>query len=77
MHAPAKYFEKWLAIAANGAWAVFSRINRVRPAQSFTPRWSDKAAAEILGEDQAHARLATPDRLTLPGLRARGPTGDS
>jgi len=40
--APAKYFEKCLSIAANGAWAVFSGVNKVRPAQSFTPTWSEK-----------------------------------
>jgi uncharacterized radical SAM superfamily Fe-S cluster-containing enzyme len=42
MHAPSKYLEKGLSVAASGAWIVFSRVNRVRPARSFTPRWSDK-----------------------------------
>ena len=42
MHPPAKYFEKGLTIAADGAWAVFSRLNKLRPRQSFTPRWSDQ-----------------------------------
>jgi len=42
MHAPAKYFEKVLSIAADGAWFVFSRLNRIRPNPSWTPRWSDK-----------------------------------
>ena len=42
MPAPTKYFEKGLSFAANGAWAVFSRINKVRLRPSFTPRWSDK-----------------------------------
>src|SRR5438270_9517943 len=42
MPAYVKYFEKGLTVAADGAWALFSRINQARPARSFTPRWSDK-----------------------------------
>jgi uncharacterized radical SAM superfamily Fe-S cluster-containing enzyme len=42
MHAPIKYVEKGLAIAANGAWQVFSRLNRISQNPSFTPKWSDK-----------------------------------
>jgi uncharacterized radical SAM superfamily Fe-S cluster-containing enzyme len=42
MRAPAKYFEKGLAIAAQGAWQVFSRLNRINQGPSFTPKWSDK-----------------------------------
>jgi uncharacterized radical SAM superfamily Fe-S cluster-containing enzyme len=42
MHAPIKYAEKGLAIAANGLWQVFSAVNRVGQNPSFTPRWSDK-----------------------------------
>jgi len=42
MHSHVKYFEKGLSVAANGAWAVFSRVNKFRPSASFTPRWSDK-----------------------------------
>src|SRR5947209_17508057 len=42
MRAFAKYAEKGLTIAADGAWSVFRRINRVRPRSSFTPKWSDK-----------------------------------
>jgi len=42
MHAPIKYAEKALAVAANGAWQVFSRLNAIAPKESFTPRWSDK-----------------------------------
>jgi tetraether lipid synthase len=41
MRAPVKYVEKGLAIAAHGAWALFSRLNRVRPSRAFTPPWSD------------------------------------
>ncbi|MGE0814431.1 MAG: radical SAM protein [Vicinamibacterales bacterium] len=42
MHAPVKYVEKGLSLAANGAWAVFSRLNRIAPGATFTPKWSDE-----------------------------------
>jgi uncharacterized radical SAM superfamily Fe-S cluster-containing enzyme len=42
MHKPIKYVEKGMTLAARGAWAVFDRLNRIRPNPSFTPRWSDK-----------------------------------
>src|SRR5437762_9462293 len=42
MHSPAKYLEKGLSLAANGAWTVFSTANRIHPGRSFIPKWSDK-----------------------------------
>jgi uncharacterized radical SAM superfamily Fe-S cluster-containing enzyme len=42
MHKPIKYVEKALSLAANGAWQVFDRVNKVSPNPSFTPKWSDK-----------------------------------
>src|SRR5919107_990052 len=42
MHAPIKYAEKGLAIAASGAWQIFSRLNKINPGPSMTPKWSDK-----------------------------------
>ena len=42
MHAPIKYVEKGLSIAANGAWHLFSALNRINQNPSFTPNWSDK-----------------------------------
>ena len=42
MHAPIKYAEKGLAIAANGAWAIFSQLNKINQGPSMTPKWSDK-----------------------------------
>jgi len=42
MHAPMKYVEKGLSIAANGVWQVFSTANRIKQNPSFIPRWSDK-----------------------------------
>ena len=42
MHAPIKYFEKGLSIAANGAWALFSTLNKINHNPAFTPKWSNK-----------------------------------
>ena len=42
MHAPNKYFEKGLSIAARGAWGVFAALNKIGQNPSFTPKWSDK-----------------------------------
>jgi hypothetical protein len=37
MHAPIKYAEKGLSIAANGIWQVFSQLNKISQNPSFTP----------------------------------------
>ena len=37
-----KYAEKAAVYAANGAWVVFERLNRISPNPGFTPKWSDK-----------------------------------
>jgi len=42
MHKPIKYVEKAVTVAATGAWAVFDRLNRIKPNPSPTPKWSDK-----------------------------------
>src|SRR5262252_1343042 len=42
MHPPIKYLEKGLSITANGAWFVFSNLNKIAQNPSFTPKWSDK-----------------------------------
>jgi 7,8-dihydro-6-hydroxymethylpterin dimethyltransferase len=42
MHPPIKYVEKGLSLAANGAWQVFSRLNRINQNPSFVPNWSDQ-----------------------------------
>src|SRR5688500_19889831 len=42
MHAPMKYVEKGMAVAANGIWQVFSAANRIKQNPAMTPRWSDK-----------------------------------
>ena len=42
MHAPIKYVEKGLSIAANSAWHVYKALNRINQGGAFTPGWSDK-----------------------------------
>ena len=42
MHAPIKYFEKGLSIAANGGWVVFNGLNKINQRPSFIPKWSEK-----------------------------------
>ena len=42
MHKPIKYAEKALTVAANAAWFVFDKFNRVGQNPGFVPRWSDK-----------------------------------
>jgi uncharacterized radical SAM superfamily Fe-S cluster-containing enzyme len=42
MHKPVKYLEKAVTMTATGAWAVFERLNRIRPNPSPKPKWSDK-----------------------------------
>src|SRR6201987_289885 len=42
MAKPVKYVEKAVTYAAGGAWAVFERLNRIKPNPSFTPKWSEK-----------------------------------
>src|SRR6202045_1583858 len=42
MHAPIKYFEKGLAVTANGLWVAFNGLNKIKQRPAFTPSWSDK-----------------------------------
>ncbi|HEY3456195.1 MAG TPA: radical SAM protein [Bryobacteraceae bacterium] len=42
MHKPVKYFERAVAMGANGVWQVFDRLNQIKQNPSFTPKWSDK-----------------------------------
>src|SRR6204780_2723061 len=42
MRKPIKYVEKAVVVAAKGVWAVFDRMNRIKPNPSPTPKWSDK-----------------------------------
>ncbi|MGE5417227.1 MAG: radical SAM protein, partial [Acidobacteriota bacterium] len=42
MHAPIKYVEKGLSLAANGLWSVLRYAYLYKQNPSFTPRWSDQ-----------------------------------
>jgi uncharacterized radical SAM superfamily Fe-S cluster-containing enzyme len=42
MPKPMKYAEKALTVAAQAAWSVFEKANRIKQNPSFTPKWSDK-----------------------------------
>jgi len=42
MHAPMKYLEKGLSLAANAVWSIGQLAYRIRQNPSFTPRWSDR-----------------------------------
>src|SRR3954465_16017813 len=42
MHKPIKYVEKAVTLGARATWAVFDRMNRIKPNPSPTPKWSDK-----------------------------------
>ena len=76
MHKPIKYVEKGLTYVAKGAWVAFDALNNIKPGNTFTPEVVRPAAAEVAPEGEAAARLAARDRLALPGVRARGPTGN-
>lgn len=42
MHAPIKYVEKGLSLAANGLWSVAQLAYRIKQNASFTPKWSEQ-----------------------------------
>jgi 7,8-dihydro-6-hydroxymethylpterin dimethyltransferase len=42
MHAPIKYLEKGMSVAAGGAWAIYELASRINANPSFTPKWSDR-----------------------------------
>ena len=42
MAKPAKLAEKAITAVARGGWAIFDRLNSIKPNPSFTPKWSDK-----------------------------------
>ena len=42
MHKPIKYVEKALTYAAQAAWTVFDKANKIKQNPSFTPKWSEK-----------------------------------
>src|ERR1700749_3449994 len=78
MHAPIKYFEKGLSIAANGAWVVFSNLNKIAPNPSITPKWSDKQLLKYYEQQKPPtAWLAARNRLALSHVHALSASGDS
>src|ERR1044071_348264 len=42
MTKPIKHVERVISHAANAAWVVYDKLNRINPNPSFTPKWSDK-----------------------------------
>ena len=76
MHAPIKYVEKGLALAANGAWVIFSNLNKIKQRPSFTPKWSDKPLLKSYQKTKP-PRLAACHRLALPDVHARSAPVDS
>ena len=77
MHKPMKYVEKGLAYVAKGAWTVFDALNSIKPERGVHPELVREAAAEVVAESEAAARLAARDRLAVPDVRARGAAGNS
>ena len=77
MHKPIKYAEKALTYAAGAAWIVFDKLNRIGRNPGLHAQMVRQAPAEVLGEDQAAAGLAAPDRFAVPALRPGDPQADS
>ena len=76
MHKPIKYVEKGLTFVAKGAWAVFEHAQQHQAERVVHPEVVGEAAAQVVAEGEAAARLAARDRLAVPDLRARGAPGD-
>jgi len=76
MRKPIKYVEKAVVVAAKGTWAVFERLNRIKPNPSPTPKWSEKPL-QVVREVEASAGLAADDRFAVPQVRAGNPAADS
>src|ERR1035437_2527397 len=79
MRKPIKYVEKAVVIAAKGTWAVFERLNRVKPNPSPTPKWSEKPL--LKSYEKSKPPLGWPrttDSLCprgVPGVREEIPAG--
>ena len=73
MHAPIKYVEKGLAVAANGAWVVFNGLNKIKQRPAFTPKWSDKPL--LKSYRRRSRRSAGRARPTRSARRARARRG--
>ena len=77
MRKPIKYVEKAVVVAAKGTWAVFERLNRIKPGASPTPKWSEKPLLKSYEKVEAAAGLAADDRFALPEVCAGNPAADS
>ena len=66
-----KSFDWALCKTAGITFDTIQYFNKRNPNPFVHAEMVGQAAAEVLGEDQAHARLAAQDRFALPGLRAR------
>ena len=54
-----KYAEKAAVYAAQGAWVVYERLNRISPNAVVHPQVERKTASEVLAEGKAPPRLAS------------------
>ncbi len=77
MHAPIKYFEKGLSIAANGAWGVFNTLNKISQNPAFTPKWSDKPLQKSYQKTKPPLGWPRETDSLCPIVHARGSPGDS
>ena len=76
MHKPVKYAEKGLTYIARGGWAVFERLNRIKPNPSFTPKWSEKPLSEVVSEDETATGLAANYRFIVPKVHSGNSPAD-
>ena len=76
MHAPMKYVEKGLSLAANGAWQVFSVANKIHQNPSFIPRWSDKPLLKSYEKTKPQLGWPRQTDSLCPDLHARSAAGD-
>ena len=65
MHAPIKYFEKGLSIAANGAWVVFNGLNQINQRPSFIPK-STVIAVGLCSNTSRTKREFPPPEVSPP-----------
>ena len=77
MRKPIKYVEKAAVAAAKATWVVFDSMNRIKPEPVADSEMVRQAAAQVVREVQASARLAAHHGLALPEVCSRNPPADS
>ena len=77
MRKPIKYVEKGRYVAATGAWAVFDRLNRIKPNASPTPKWSDKPLLKSYEKSKPPLGWPRYHRFAVPEVRAGNSPADS